>query len=435
MSLALAIPFGDPSSESGPQKLVFDASRAPESLLAISEALDTHARVQAMADAATQDPNSRQNRSKKRWNGKPRRVRVENERGPIAIAAAIPDGYMPARHVIRWLRYLEALPQFQTARKDLKKNIWAFANAFVQGRGYDPVSKTHMPVWERLSEQSGIPLRSLSRYFRRLRDWNLLGLVATGRSAEKTPRSTGKTKNEAAIYVLLEPLKSAEERRLEKSGAPVPKGYVFNPTHTHENQKTKLENATATPFASLRRAASRLAVNNLLRTRKEPFWPGNATTNHPMTRGERREAERLASAELQYRIFPIRNISTAHLASIIRPFLQAGWTVNDVAHAIDNPFEAGTRHGHDGATGITEIGHWLTYRLGFWIRTNGVPHRSPTQTRQAQAVHDRAQARAENERRQKRLSQRGHLTTGTSWRERFATEYANGLSQSQGQKA
>jgi hypothetical protein len=277
---------------------------------------------------------------------RPRRVRKANERSNRAVWSVIPAGHKPARHIIRWLRSIQELAEFQLARKDLKANIWRFANAVAQCPGFDPASMTIMPIWQRLQERFGFPSKSISNYFRRLRDWGVLAVVATGRTAEFTPKSSGRTENEAAIYVLLE---KAEEEGVEKSSVPVPNRAVNNPPHARAGEDSKPQIDAATPHTSLKRAAQRREVNHQLLNRKEPFWDPNATTNARTKRG-RREAERLASLELQFRSFPLQRISTPHVAAICRPFLRAGWTIKDILHAIDWRPNTDARYHHDGAT-------------------------------------------------------------------------------------
>lgn len=357
----------------------------------------------------------------------PRRVRKEHERSKKAVYAAVPKGSRPARHVIRWLRALEQHPEYVAARKDLKRNIWHFANALLQCPGFDPGSMTIMPTWKRLEERHSVKRRSIANYLNRLQEWGLLGVVASGRSAAFTPRATGRTDNEAAIYVLLEPLPTKSRG---KKCTPAPLRAVNNPPHATREDETQTE--AASPQSSPRRTASRRTVNDLLRTRTEAFWPGNAT-QEALERGERREAEFLAAAECQHRAFPLRGISTAHVASILRPYLRAGWTVNDVLHAIDHLPTTNGRHHHDGATGVGNIGAWLKHRLAQWIAQDGTLHRSPGQQRAAEAAQIRAERMAAQARRERDAAERAartHLTPGASpapsWRVRFAAEYEAG---------
>lgn len=417
-----ATQFPVASAEDGPTRLLLTV----ENVTTLGTDLDTHARAQAMADASA-STSARQEAYKS--GRKVRRVRKEQERGFNAVAAVVPEGYRPARHIVRWLRSIETLPQYQLARKDLKANIWRFANALARIPGFDPESMTIMPVWERLVNRFGFPPKSIANYFRRLRDWNVLAVVATGRSAAKTPKSTGRTENEAAIYVLLEP---TPQKGVEKSSVPVPLRGVFNPPHATREEDSKLNTESAQPITSSRRAASRHAVNSLMRTRKEHFWAPNATQKTPMTKRARREAERLAAAECQYRSFPLQSISTAHVAALIRPLLRAGATVNDILHIIEHRPTVDARYPHDGATGIGNIGAWLNHRIRPWTRTDGTYHRFPSQKAESERIQRNAERAAFNARREQALDE-AQIQRGTtspmkpSWRETYAAAFNAGL--------
>ncbi len=348
---------------------------------------------------------------------RPRRVRKAKERSNRAVWSVVPAGHKPARHIIRWLRSIQELAEFQLARKDLKANIWRFANAVAQCPGFDPASMTIMPLWQRLQERFGFPSKSISNYFRRLRDWGVLAVVATGRTAEFTPKSSGRTDNEAAIYVLLE---KVDEECVEKSSVPVPNRAVNNPPHARADKESKLNIDAATPHTSPKRAAQRREVNHQLLNRTEPLWDPNETTT-AKTKRERREAERLASLELQFRSFPLQRISTPHVAAICRPFFQAGWTIRDILHAIDWRPNTDARYHHDGANGVENTGAWLKFRLGKWVRKDGGFYRSPSQKREADRIQLAAERRAAMERRERELAERAQfIPPAVSWRERVA---------------
>ncbi len=396
------------------------AGRDPERLLLTPENVSalgaglTEAAEPLPSDSPPSRPRRRMGRKGKH---KPRRFRKANERSNRAVWSVIPAGHRPARHVIRWLRSFQDIPAFQLARKDLKANIWRFANALAQCPGFDPASMTIMPVWQRLQERFGFPPKSISNYFRRLRDWGALAVVATGRTAEFTPKSSGRTENEAAIYVLLE---KVEEADVEKSSVPVPTRAVNNPPHARAGEDSKLQIEAAPPLTSSKRAAQRRAVNHQLQNRQEPFWDPNATTN-AMTKRERREAERLASLELQFRSLALRRISTAHVAAICRPFLQAGWTVKDLRHAIDWRPNTDARYHHDADHGVDNVGAWLRYRLSKWIRHDGSFYRSPSQKQAAEKAQRKAEQRAADERRARDRAERAaHAPPALGWRERVA---------------
>ncbi|MGP9504007.1 hypothetical protein ACT3TS_17560 [Specibacter sp. AOP5-B1-6] len=415
------------SNDDGPTRLHLTV----ENVVTLGAGLDTHARAQAMADAAAED--ARPRRKSNNGQRKPRRVRKERERGKEAVWAAVCPGSRPARHVIRWLRGIEALPEYQLARKDLKKNIRQFAQVLAQCPGFDPASMTIMPLWARLQERHGYAKSTLISYMRRLHDWGVLGTVAKGRTAQFTPKSSGRNENEAAIYVLLERVATEP---VEKTWSPVPTRAVNNPPHATREEDSLLNIESAPPLTSSRRSAARLAVDELMRSRKGPFW-SPTTTQSPMTKARRRETERLAAAECQFRNFPLRDISTAHIAYLIRPFLRAGWTVNDILHALDNRPTTNARYHHDGATGVGNLGAWIKHRLRPWIRPDGSFYRSPSQKSESTRIQHTAERAAFNARRQQATdeaqSQRGSTTAQASpgWRETYAAAFAAGLEISQ----
>lgn len=396
--------------EDGPQRLHL----TPENVAALGAGLPEPA---DSAGAADSHAVRRKPRTGHKGRLRPRRVRKTSERGKVAVWSAVPPGHRPARHIIRWLRSIQDLAEFQLARKDLKANIWRFANALAQCPGFDPASMTIMPLWDRLEERFGFHKRSISNYFRRLRDWGVLGVVATGRTAAYTPKSSGRTDNEAAIYVLLE---KAELELVEKTFVPVPKGAVNNPPHARAGEDSKPQLEAASPLTSPKRAAQRREVNHQLLNREEPFWNPNATTNAG-TKRARREAERLASLELQFRSFPLQRISTAHVAAVCRPFLRAGWTVKDLKHAIDWRPNTDAMYHHDGANGVDNVGAWLKYRLGKWVRRDGGFYRSPSQKLAAEQAQRVAERRADHERREREQAERAQYTPpAIGWRERVA---------------
>lgn len=395
------------------------AERDPKRLLLTPE--NVSALGSGLTDAAEplphNSPATHKRRTGRKGKHRPRRVRKAKERSNRAVWSVIPAGHKPARHIIRWLRSIQELAEFQLARKDLKANIWRFANAVAQCPGFDPASMTIMPIWQRLQERFGFPSKSISNYFRRLRDWGVLAVVATGRTAEFTPKSSGRTDNEAAIYVLLE---KVDEEVVEKSSVPVPNRAVNNPPHARADEDSKPQNDAASPHTSLKRAAQRREINHQLLNRTEPFWDPNATTNAG-TKRARREAERLASLELQFRSFPLQRISTPHVAAICRPFFRAGWTIKDILHAIDWRPNTDARYHHDGANGVENTGAWLKYRLGKWVRPEGTFYRSPSQKRAAEETQRTAQRRAAQARRERELTERIHyVAPAVGWRERVA---------------
>ncbi|MHC6219212.1 hypothetical protein [Arthrobacter sp. MMS24-S77] len=130
-------------------------------------------------------------------------------------------------------------------------------------------------------------------------------------------------------------------------------------------------------------------------------------------------ASSLARTSIQ--VFPLQRISTAHVAAICRPFLRAGWTINDLKHAIDWRPNTDARYHHDGANGVENVGAWLKYRLGKWVRPDGGFYRSPSQRQAAEQAQRIAERQAAQERRDReRAESARYIPPAIGWRERVA---------------
>ncbi|WP_154793294.1 hypothetical protein [Occultella kanbiaonis] len=110
----------------------------------------------------------------------------------------------------------------------------------------------------------------------------------------------------------------------------------------------------------------------------------------------RRRDEAMVAAEHLRRRYPVlRRVTAKHVRSVIREFLLAGWTLSDLAHAIDQ--RPTGRQPHSGANGVGNVGAWLTSRLAWWRDDNGTVVVSPSQRVAAERVELRARARARAE--------------------------------------
>ncbi|WP_147794700.1 hypothetical protein [Cellulomonas sp. Y8] len=109
-------------------------------------------------------------------------------------------------------------------------------------------------------------------------------------------------------------------------------------------------------------------------------------------------AQRLEAAlDLRWRLPVLRGISTRDLASRVRTFHLAGWSVADLVKAIDRTPD-GAPHPHDGARGVRWARGWLVARLAAWLDADGVPLPAPSQV--AEACRAAAVERARQRRQQ-----------------------------------
>ncbi|WP_222845020.1 hypothetical protein, partial [Kocuria sp. CNJ-770] len=226
------------------------------------------------------------------------------ERSKAVVLRAVPKGCRLARHVVAWKRAVLEHPALELMRADGRANMAALVEVIALQQ--DPASRTWRTTWGWVAERLGVHEDSVGRMIRRLKDWGLLAVVATGRSARYTPRSTGKKQGEAPVYALTvpappKPAPTPAEKTEEEAAAvvdinvgPVPPKGVCSPPHAREDLSPK---DAATPRPSAKAAAQRREVQAALAQRTAPLWPAHATVQ-PLTVGAARsdwkQAYRLA---------------------------------------------------------------------------------------------------------------------------------------------
>ena len=331
-----------------------------------------------------------------------RRVRVAYERSKAVVLRAIPKGCRLARHVVAWKRAALEHPALELMRADGRTNMAALIEIIAVQQ--DPSSRTWRTTWAWVAQRLGVHEDSVGRMIRRLKDWGLLAVVATGRSAAYTPRSSGKKHGEAPVYALTTPapaVKTAENtaenppqeaaKTVEINVGPVPPKGACTPPHARENLSPK---DAATPRPTAKAAAQRREVQTALSQRSAPLWPAHATVRPLSGRGARsdwKQAYRCAGLEIQHHALVLRRITTAYVASVAKRHFETGWTIADILHALDwTP--NGQRYPHDAVHGITNPGAWFTARLRAWTHQDGTPMRSPDQRQAAEAEQRRAEA-------------------------------------------
>lgn len=329
------------------------------------------------------------------------------ERGPLAIAAAIPPGSIRVRHGSTWLDLVRQAVERERVRRDHAANVLRVAQLLLTRAD---ATRTTRPGWHALAEGAGIARATVHRILCRLARWGLLGTVATGRRGcfapggrysrryvAKVPAHNfdGDPKNEAAVYVLCEPAPARNPNSrndsapaVDTSETPPPSGLEYSPARTREAApQTRTEPLRGTESLSAAQARRRDPV---LRHRPGHWFPTGETTDG-------KDAALRAAHELRVRLPVLRGISSQHVRSVLRPFFTAGWTVGDVILAIDIRPD-GRRWPHDGGHSVENVGAWLAYRLRPWT-SDGDPRRSPSQRRAAERSEAAAarRARAEQE--------------------------------------
>ena len=315
------------------------------------------------------------------------RVRVarSGERKRSAVMRGVPDGSRRAESQGSWLRTVQDCPDLGGLRADTWASTWAVAQLLAWTA--DWASLTTRPTLDVLVERSGRSRATVGRALRRLRAAGLLGIVAKGRSAEYSTTKGGGA--EAAVYVLAEPMPLPP---VDEHEHPTPSGDAGNPSHACAREANDSSAALrARPSAPAARCAP---VGRPGEDSGDPPADRAASDEldeRPTDRGTwvplRPDERRRTADELQARLPVLRRISARHVAWIVRPWAEAGWSSADLAEAIDRRPD-GTRWPHDGADGVGNVGAWLAYRLTPWRTPDGAVRPSPAQ-REAAAARER----------------------------------------------
>lgn len=299
---------------------------------------------------------------------------------------AIPRGRYLPRRVSQWRE--EALAHSNTAAmtprawRAWQTYVHAIANAIDAGTMTTKFSWSSLAAAVReIDPKVGTSRARVAHYLALLRKAQLLAVVASGRSARYAPKTDNS--NERAIYVL------CADRWLEavdtNKTPPLEEAHVPPRTHTRAQHSP----TNVVPLRGQNLLAAQARPDSLPAPRRQPLWPSGRTP-------KRKDEALLAARELQRKLPVLRRISTKHVRSVLRPFFLAGWTPSDIAHAIDHR-PSGQIWPHDGATGVGNVGAWLTYRLGAWQDAYGTVAASRSQQAADRQRHQAARARARRE--------------------------------------
>lgn len=310
---------------------------------------------------------------------------IAQETSELYVAAAIPPGSRRVRQEV-WMAEVTSTLAGARIKSDAAQNVLAVAREMMVCA--DWATCTTRPGQERLGQAAGVCVRTVGRVLARLRAWGLLGGVVGGRSEAFARTAADRGRNRCAVYVLCAPLPSADTGP-EGSVSPSPDQvrWSSHPSRTREEQPRAgpLRGAERADGAAARRRPGTSPGTRLELPRPVVPWPAHRV---PESRAQRLEA----ALDLRWRLPVLRRMSTRDLASQVRVFHAAGWSVADLVKAIDRTPD-GVARPHDGARGVRWARGWLVARLAAWLDVDGVPVPSPSQVAEASRAASAERAR------------------------------------------
>ena len=119
------------------------------------------------------------------------------EASPLAKIAATPTGHYITTDGSQWLHIVHNDYDFRNHRADFTQNIHTVCRILSEFIDYE--SGIIRLTWKSLAEKTGLSRRTIARILRILKINQLLTVIASGRSATKTPRGQ-KQQNLAPVY-------------------------------------------------------------------------------------------------------------------------------------------------------------------------------------------------------------------------------------------
>jgi hypothetical protein len=300
--------------------------------------------------------------------------------GRLEIVQAIPPGSRRARSQRAFLAALGADPELPALRADARRTVMELARLWA--RHADWRSMTSWRPRALMCAEVGSsrdPSRPLSvTAYRAARAWlqrhGYLGLVSQGWTSALRASALDDGTRVSAVFVLAIPRQRPGATPRLGDG-PVnralsqPGGLVVD---THERAR---EARTGNPEPPEGAPSGRPD-------------PVPRMVSHPLTSKKQIRSEGLAVAAVVLdRARVLRPMSREHVASVIRPFVAAGWLPGDILRAVDfGPDDQARRFSQE----VRHPAGWLRHRLASWLSESG-PLRSPSQLRAA----DRDRVRTE----------------------------------------
>lgn len=359
-----------------------------------------------------------------------RRVSRAQETSDRAINWAIPAGSKKIDHTAQAWRATRSLDELLCRRKDCQRNTLAVLWVLLRYTDHDTM--TVRITWNTIAEKARVSRATVGNALKFLRTHGIIGIVASGRSAEYAAKAGQPATNEAPVYVICRPT------GLGLRPQDAPDTTTHRPTQATPNHAACGNNLEPLPVGGLTtyevssytRTREQNTQNEPLRGTEKLFGHGCAarTNEHDQRQDELWPASRTissrgqglsASAEILRLIPGFRPFSKKNILSIMKPFFQAGWTISDIQHALDWRTTPGL-HGRESWGPLPqhdcETQSYIDYccilraailhRMNQWRTGTGEIMASRSQRAAAASNQARAAARAANERRARLAAQR-----------------------------
>lgn len=294
--------------------------------------------------------------------------------------SVLPPGTIVASFPATWLAAVSAHPELEALRADGRRNVLAVA-AWVAQRA-DPATLVSRPLWEALSDRTGLSRPSVARWLSWLHSRGLLVTVAHGRTAGMRPAVLAGMVTEAAAGNLAAEYLLCQPRPPRPLRPPKTKRPNETPSVPEQISETPSRNSPSERFqdaCTQVRAQARAALRAVATSFDQPTQDQPATAPAPpswsMVAPARTRAEQLALVDrLRAEDATLRDprLSRRSLRHVLRPWLVAGWTGRDLEWAINHRPEGGTYpYAFAHSDQLRNPAGFVVHRLRQWTEETG----------------------------------------------------------------
>lgn len=367
-----------------------------------------------------------------------RRVSRAQETSPRAINWAIPTGSKKIEHTAQAWRATRSLDELLCRRKDCKRNILAVLWVLLRYTDHD--SMTVRITWDTIATKARVSRATVGNALKFLRTHGILGIVASGRSAQYAAKAGQPATNEAPVYVITRPIGLGlrpQDAKDTTTTRPTP----HPPNHTtcgNNLEPLPVGGLTTYEVSSYTRTREENTHNEPLRGTEKLFGHGSAVRTHhsdhrpvelwPAHRTISSRGQGLsAAAEILRRMPDFARFSKKNVLNMFKPFFSNGWTISDIQHALEwrttpglhgkEAWGALPQHNRDTQSYIDYcriLRAAILHRMNQWRTPTGEIMLSRSQRAAAASNHARAAARAAAERRAQQAAQRPQLRSTAS---------------------
>lgn len=305
----------------------------------------------------------RRERARAHYVKRPRTALPHWEETALAKAIAIPAGYTCTALAGHWFQTVEQNVDLSCRRADFTQNFLNICKALA--RSLDRSTGIVRITWETLSKLTGTSRATIARVLRTLKAHHLLGVIASGRSAKKTPRGQ-QQQNLAPVYALLTPTPPTPDKGGEDDYFYDENGNLFitDTPSLLRDEKISYNKAKATGAFSIffkQQYALYAATHRKNLELKRQHLQGV----YPTKKAHQQALTHLARV-LQHHCYDLRAMSARAIIEATQPFFEAGWSARDILHALERRPD-GQLWKTKGATGMRSVKSWLKIRLTAWM--------------------------------------------------------------------